>query len=113
MSARKRPAPPQDQPFPHHQTNRYHQSSGWERRRDAAARSVPLDCGCRDPWVHRCAPEPDPTERTTEAAVHASHHLLDHGLPPLFSIATCRALWRAGHRELATRCAPQLAEAVR
>lgn len=74
------------------------------RRRTAAARCEPLECGCRDPWTCRCRT----IEPTTEAAIQAAEHLLQNGLQPLFSVAQGRALWRAGRRDLATLCVQQV-----
>jgi hypothetical protein len=72
------------------------------RRRDAAARSVPLDCGCRDPWPCRCT-EPPLSDWALHGWRDAAKHLLAAGHPPLVPLEVRRALWRRGgnDRELA------------
>lgn len=65
------------------------------RRRHAANRSVPLDCGCRDPWGHRCT-EPPLSDKRIDAARDAAEHLLEAGLVPLLEIEVLQALWRRG-----------------
>jgi len=74
------------------------------RRRVAASRSVPLDCGCRDPHACRCT-QPPPSAVMVAAGAAAAAHLLKHGLPPLLDIDTARALWRRSpaDRALVTR----------
>lgn len=60
-----------------------------------------LPCGHRgDPHApcNHCELE---TDRQVEAAVTAVEHLDEHGLPALVDRATCRAMWKAGHRRLA------------
>ena len=54
------------------------------RRRDAANRLLPLDCGCRtrDPWLHRCRPSPPLSDRAVDGYAAAIRHLRDHGLLP-------------------------------
>lgn len=84
-----------------------HYIASLRRRRDAAQRVTPLDCGCRDPWTCTCR-DPQPSERMTDAAADAAEYLLHHGLPPIFSIDQGRALWRAGRRDLAVMCAQQV-----
>jgi len=64
------------------------------RRRPAAARSVPLDCGCRDPWRHRCRPRPVLSARMVDGAAAASEHLTAVGLPPVFDPDTTAAVRR-------------------
>ncbi|MBN7452626.1 hypothetical protein B7435_33430 [Mycolicibacterium peregrinum] len=81
--------------------------AGLRRRRAASYRLVPLECGCRDTWTCRCG-QPEPSERMTDAATQAGEYLLHHGLPPIYSISQGRALWRAGHRELAVKCVQQV-----
>jgi hypothetical protein len=67
----------------------------WFRRRRAAERLVPLDCGCRDPWPCRCS-RPPVSEKTIDAGAQAARHLLDCGQVPLLEIDVLRALWRRG-----------------
>lgn len=69
-----------------------------ERRRRAAARSVPLDCGCTDPLVCRCT-EPPLTERALDAWRDAAWHVIDSGQMPLVPLDVRRALWRRGGRD--------------
>lgn len=47
---------------------------------------------------HRCGRVSD---RQAEAAVTAVQHLDEHGLPALLDRATCAAVWKLGHRDLA------------
>ncbi|PEG58592.1 hypothetical protein CQY21_21580 [Mycolicibacterium boenickei] len=77
------------------------QFSALDRRRKAAHRCQPLECGCQDPWICRCH-DPELTDQQIEAAINAAELLLQHGLMPLFTIPTRRALWRVGRRDLAT-----------
>jgi hypothetical protein len=65
------------------------------RRRVAAARSLPLGCGCRDPYPCRCT-QPPPSAVMVDAGAAAAAHLLKLGFPPLLDIDTARALWRRG-----------------
>lgn len=67
------------------------------RRRRAAYRMVPLDCGCltRDPWVCRCT-APPLSEPMVDAGRDAALHVLEHGDIPLLEIEVLRALWRRG-----------------
>jgi hypothetical protein len=69
------------------------------RRRYAAARSVPLADGHRDPW-RPWRPE-RLSDKQVQAAVDAALHLLAADLPPLFDRVTLEAMWRAGYRDLA------------
>lgn len=73
--------------------------AGLHRRRTAASRSTPLDCGCRDPWPCR-----HHDRQSTRGVVEAAGHLAELGLPPLFRLDTCRALW-PDDRELAVTLA--------
>lgn len=75
-----------------------------ERRREAAKRSVPLDCGCRDVWPCRCS-NPQLSERMIDAGRAAARHILDGGGIPLLEIEFLRALYRRGgaDRRLAER----------
>lgn len=94
--AKSEPAPRQDRP-----ATKNTLSQQLTRRRHAAQRSEPLDCGCSDPWICRCH-DPELTDRQIEAAINAAEYLLAHKLPPLLTIPVRRALWRAGRRDLAT-----------
>lgn len=101
MSAQKKPAlHHQDRSVNTHTTQKFI-SDSTARRRQAAHRCEPLDCGCRDKWTCRCDDNPEPTPQLTEAAITAAEYLQHHGLPPIFSVAQGRALWRAGRRDLA------------
>jgi hypothetical protein len=72
---------------------------GLRRRRAASQRLVPLADGVQDPW------QPYRPERLSDvqiqAAVDAAEHLIAQNLPPLFDDATLKAMWKAGHRDLA------------
>jgi len=65
------------------------------RRRDAAHRSVPLDCGCRDPWPCDCT-DPPLSDRMIDAGKAAAEHLLCRGHTPILEIEILQALWRRG-----------------
>lgn len=65
------------------------------RRRGAADRSVPLDCGCRDPWPCRCD-EPPLTERAVDSWRDTALHVLRTGHVPVLPIEARRALWKRG-----------------
>lgn len=71
------------------------------RRRQAAARLMPLDCGCADPWTCHCSVRPPLTEPSLSALAAAATHLREMGLLPLVPAEPLRALWRAGWQELA------------
>lgn len=73
------------------------------RRREAALRLVPLDCGCSDPWLCHC--DDVLTDSEARAWIAAIDHLTRLGLIPLVDIETCRALWRHGEHDLAWRLA--------
>jgi hypothetical protein len=62
-------------------------SSQLKRRCDAAARSVLLDSGCRDPLVCSRA------QQTTAGYEDAACHLLDHGLTPAPNLPAMRSMW--------------------
>jgi hypothetical protein len=106
MSQRKRPAPA-DRPSSKSTAADAPESSvhaAWKRRREAASRLIPLDCGCRDPWTPcRCTRRPPLSEKFIDAGAQAAQHLLDVGYPPLLELEVLRALWRRGgdDRELA------------
>lgn len=72
-------------------------------RRRAARRSVPLDCGCPDPWPCRCS-APPMSDNMVDAGRDAALHLLEVGRVPLLEVEVLQALWRRGgtDRELAT-----------
>ncbi|ORV61582.1 hypothetical protein AWC03_09790 [Mycobacterium europaeum] len=65
------------------------------RRRDAARRSVPLDCNCRDPWPCRCT-EPSLSVKMVDAARDAAEHLMRAGIVPLLDREALEALWWRG-----------------
>lgn len=71
-------------------------------RRAASWRLPPLDCGVRDPW-QPWRPE-KLSDKQVAGAVDAAGHLLDLGYPPLFDVDILRAMWRAGHHQLAAEC---------
>ena len=67
------------------------------RRRHAACRRLPaLSCGCVDPLVHRCRPQPQLTEHQLDAWRDTTWHVLATGLVPLLPIEVRRALYRRG-----------------
>jgi hypothetical protein len=65
------------------------------RRRDAALRLLPLDCGCRDPWPCTCT-SPPLSAHTIDSFRDAAIHVLGAGCTPLLPIEVMRALWRRG-----------------
>lgn len=65
-----------------------------QRRRQAAARSIPLDCGCRDPLC-RCS-EPPLTEHAIDSWRDSALHILRTGNMPVLPIEARRALWKRG-----------------
>lgn len=67
----------------------------WSRRREAAWRSVPLDCGCRDPWPSRCT-EPPPTDYQLDAWRDAALCVLRNHQMPILSLEALRGLYRRG-----------------
>jgi hypothetical protein len=66
-----------------------------KRRRQAARRSVPLDCGCRDPLLCNCT-QPPISEVALDGWRDAALRLLFGGQVPLLPIEVRRALWRRG-----------------
>jgi len=74
----------------------------WERRRAAACRVVPLDCGCPDPWPCRCT-DPPLSLRAMDGWRDAALHVLSTGKVPILEVEVLQALWRRGgaDRELA------------
>lgn len=73
-------------------------SSQLRRRRDAAHRVVPLDCGCPDGWICDCT-SPPLTDRWVDAGRDAALHLLAQGLLPRLELEVLRALYRRGGRD--------------
>lgn len=83
-----------------------------ERRRSQSHRSVPLDCGCRDPWPCRCT-QPPLSERQLDAWQDAAEHILASGRMPLLPLEVRRALWRRPEsRELAALLHEGCGEAI-
>lgn len=75
-----------------------HQHSGvaaMKRRRAAARRLMPLDCGCPDPWPCRCS-LPPLSDKMIDAGRDAALHILESGRVPLLAIEVLQALWRRG-----------------
>lgn len=68
------------------------------RRRSQSNRSVPLDCGCRDPWPCRCT-QPPLTDRALDGWRDSAAHVLETGQIPLLPLDVRRALWRRGGRD--------------
>ncbi len=77
------------------------------RRREAARRLPPLDCGCRDPWTCRHHDGPL-SERQLDAYADAAEHLLTVGVTPAPNLPAMRRMWRRGGDEL--RLAVQIAQ---
>lgn len=69
--------------------------TGLVRRRRASDRSVPLDCGCRDPWPCRCT-VPPLSDRMIDAGRDAARFILEAGYVPLLELEVLRALYRRG-----------------
>ncbi|MGP4058980.1 hypothetical protein ACTWP6_29930 [Mycobacterium sp. 4D054] len=70
------------------------------RRRDAAHRSEPLACGCRDPWpCYRHDGVQPVTGHQLDGWSAAALHLLDCGLSPAVPVDVARRLWRRGGRD--------------
>jgi hypothetical protein len=78
------------------------QHSGWKRRRRAARRVVPLNCGCPDPFPCRCS-DPPLSDKMIDAGRDSALHLLADGYVPLLKTEVLQALYRRGgeDRELA------------
>lgn len=87
---------------PHHSAADY--IAGLRRRRGAAWRLVPLDCGCADPWPCRCT-QPPLSDAALDGWRAAAVHVLAEGQTPLLPIEVRRSLWRRGgsDRALAER----------
>jgi hypothetical protein len=56
---------------------------------------VPLDCGCRDPWLCRCT-DPPLSDHQLDCWRDSALHILRLGNTPLLPIEARRALWRRG-----------------
>lgn len=68
----------------------------WNRRRAAAHRMVPLDCGCgSDPWLCRHT-EPPLSDYALDGWRDAANHILASGRIPLVPLEVRRALYRRG-----------------
>jgi len=65
------------------------------RRREAARRSVPLDCGCRDPLPCNCT-QPPISSVALDGWRDAALHVLSVGQLPLLPIEVRRSLYRRG-----------------
>jgi hypothetical protein len=64
-------------------------------RRMAANRSVPLHCGCRDPWVcGHYTTEPPLTDNQLDGWRDAANHVLARGDMPMVPLQVRRALWK-------------------
>ena len=74
------------------------------RRAAAGPRGDPLspaevaDCHPRQPRR-----ETQPSPKMVDAGAAAAEHLLEHGLVPVFDVATLRLMWKAGHHRLVDR----------
>lgn len=68
------------------------------RRREAARRVAPLDCGCPDPWPCRCT-DPPLSTLAVEGWRDAALAVLSVGLIPMLPIEARRALWSRGGRD--------------
>lgn len=72
-----------------------------KRRRDAAHRSTPLACSCRDPLWCDCRNDDDQlSDVQADAVIAAAETLAALGTPGIFDIEQCRAMWRRGARDL-------------
>jgi hypothetical protein len=88
---------------PHHTDSpKFNGVAALHARRAAARRMVPLDCGCRDPWLCRCTQSPL-SDCARDGWRDAAQHVRGTGQTPLVPIEVRRALWRRGgpDRELA------------
>lgn len=85
-------------------SSRQERISQARRRRIAAARSVPLGCGCRDAWTCRCT-KSGLTDEMIDAGRIAALHILAAGQLPILRPDILRALYRRGgqDRQLAER----------
>ncbi|ADG97878.1 hypothetical protein Srot_1414 [Segniliparus rotundus DSM 44985] len=78
--------------------------SGLIRRRDAACRLAPFECGCSDPWRCRCGDDEEVlSEFRLDCLAAAYWHVLERGYTPVANWPVLRRLWRRGgiHRRLA------------
>ena len=73
-------------------------AGGFVRRRQAATRVAPLECGCPDPWAHRCF-RPEPSETMIDAYTSTVEMLAALGYPAAPLVPELRGLWRRGDRE--------------
>jgi hypothetical protein len=78
--------------------------AGLHRRRYASQRSIPLACGCPDPWTCRCT-DPPLSDYAVDGWRNAVEHVLATGQTPILPIEVLQRLWRNGgaDRELAAR----------
>jgi hypothetical protein len=65
------------------------------RRSGAAKRSVPLDCGHRDPLLCDCT-QPPLSNHAIDGWRRAAEHVLTTGHVPVLPIEVLQALWRRG-----------------
>jgi hypothetical protein len=79
-----------------------------KRRSGAAKRSVPLDCGHRDPLLCDCT-QPPLSNHAIDGWRSSAEHVLATGQIPLLPIEVLQALWRRGGSDRAL--AEQLHEA--
>jgi hypothetical protein len=70
----------------------------YRNRHRAAVRLPELGCGCRDPWLCRCA-APEPSEKAVEGYASAVELLNSLGYPAAPLLPEMRALWRRGRDE--------------
>ena len=70
-------------------------SGQWTKRREATSRSLPLQCGCRDPWTCRCT-DGALSNYEVDGGRDAALHILATGYTPVLAPDVRRALWRRG-----------------
>lgn len=70
-------------------------SAQLRRRRAATGRSVPLDCGCRDPWPCRCT-EPPLSDHQLDGWRDSALRILFNRQVPMLPFEVLRALYRRG-----------------
>ena len=80
---------------------RMHGPVCWHRRFDAAIRSTPLDCNCRDPWVCNCTAPPLSDNAITGYRDAAEYIMATSGCTPLLPVEVLRALYRRGGNDRA------------
>jgi hypothetical protein len=111
--------PPGEEPGPTAKTGSHQQSArstdkpmichpgvaGWLRRRRAAQRLMPLDCGCADPWPCRCRRADPLTDHQVDGWRAAALDIIEDGHAPIVPVEVVRRLWKRGgrDRELAER----------